>query len=194
MIPDDVLAAAMAKVPDRHLGFLGGWESALSRHEVRVILEAAVAAITDRLKAEVADELTEITAPMEDLEFLARAAYGAFLIAAGDRQMPMWDHLPAGDRADWRMVADGVRMASSLRADDTVANLRAALKEAAAEMDRRYALGAVAERKRISERARNMAAEHRDTAIRAKSTKAATAAGHYAAAVDAFADQIGDSG
>lgn len=46
------------------------------------------------------------------LDFAAMAAYGAFAISATSRlgQMPDWQHVPPEARADWRAVADAVRM------------------------------------------------------------------------------------
>jgi hypothetical protein len=46
----------------------------------------------------------------------AAAAYGAFRMSAKDRlgEMPPWDALPPEARADWRAVADAVRMITEM--------------------------------------------------------------------------------
>ena len=46
------------------------------------------------------------------LELLAIAAYEAFRLSSADRlgEMPAWDRIPPEARADWRAVADAVRM------------------------------------------------------------------------------------
>ena len=52
---------------------------------------------------------------MSSLEIPAIAAYGAFRISSADRlgEMPPWEQLPPEARADWRAVADAVRMVST---------------------------------------------------------------------------------
>ena len=54
-----------------------------------------------------------------NLEFCAIAAYSAFAQSSADRigEMPPWGALPADVQADWRAVADAVRMAIEIRAD-----------------------------------------------------------------------------
>jgi hypothetical protein len=49
-----------------------------------------------------------------DLELAAMAAYGAFALSSADRgyDWPDWQHMPPESHADWRAVADAVRMTS----------------------------------------------------------------------------------
>jgi Family of unknown function (DUF6085) len=49
---------------------------------------------------------------MTDLEIAAIAAYEAFAQSTADRmgEMPPWQAIPPDARADWRAVADAVRM------------------------------------------------------------------------------------
>ena len=72
VITDAALDAAMAVVPDRHLGYLGGWEPAIDRRDMRRVLEAAaplLAAAEREACAHLAEEHAasyQVTCTMQD--------------------------------------------------------------------------------------------------------------------------------